>query len=139
MLAAITREMDEAIIRARPDQIFLYRRFDDGEYRVVNLNAGVVLGDRAAGRRLLLLIIFCEVRADDLPAHAAVVRFEEHFAGEVQGLRVMRRKDDGLCPLKAVLHIRCGPSDGIDRPGIDGQGFAGAMVVTRDLATIRTG
>src|SRR4051794_35834427 len=38
-----------------------------------------------------------------------------------------------------MLHVRGGPSDGIHRPRIYGLLFSGAMVITTDLAAVRTG
>src|SRR5882724_2751736 len=51
----------------------------------------------------------------------------------------MGRKHNGFRPLKAMLHIRSRPSDGIYRPRIYRLCFAGAVIVTGDFAAIRTG
>src|SRR5882762_4323671 len=51
----------------------------------------------------------------------------------------MRRKHNGFCPLKAMLHIRSRPADGVYRPRIHGLCFAGAVIVAGDFAAIRTG
>src|SRR6266478_5005185 len=50
----------------------------------------------------------------------------------------MRRKHNGLRPLKTVLHIRSRPSDGIYRPRIYRLCFASAVIVAGDFAAIRT-
>ena len=48
--AAIARDVNQAVVRAGPDQTLLERRFGDGEDRIVVLDAAVVLGDLAARR-----------------------------------------------------------------------------------------
>src|SRR5712672_2030121 len=51
----------------------------------------------------------------------------------------MGRKHNGFRPLKAMLHIRSRPANGVYRPRIHGLCFAGAVIVTGDFAAIRTG
>ncbi len=84
-----------------------------------------------------MLIVASQVGTDAAPAHPGVGSLEQHLAGEVKSLRVVRRKHDRLGPLKAVLHIGGGPADGIHGPGIHGLSFAGMVIVAGDLPTVR--
>src|SRR4029077_20544241 len=48
-LAAVARDVDEAVVRAGPEDAGSEGGLGGGEDRVVVLDAGVVLGDRTAG------------------------------------------------------------------------------------------
>src|SRR5882757_8441030 len=50
----------------------------------------------------------------------------------------MGRKHNGFRPLKAMLHIRSRPSDGIYRPRIYRLCFASAVIVAGDFAAVRS-
>src|SRR5712675_3094373 len=50
----------------------------------------------------------------------------------------MRRKHNGFRPLKAMLHIRSRPADGIYWPRIYRLCFAGAVIVAGDFAAVRS-
>src|SRR5260221_2845958 len=98
---------------SRPDQILLRRRFHDGKNRVVHFNSSVVFRDGTAGGLLFLPVIASQVGANDCPAHAGVGGLEQHFTSKVQGLWIVRRKDNRLGPLKEAFDIVAGPAVGI--------------------------
>ena len=87
---AIAGNVHQTIVRPCPDQVFLQRRFHHRKDGVVDLDAGVVLGNRAACRLLFILVVASQVRADDLPVHPLVGGFEQHLRGKVQGIGIMR-------------------------------------------------
>jgi len=58
--------VDQAVVRAGPDRSRLQGGLGDGEDRAVILDAGVVLGDRAAGGALLRLVVARQIRAGNV-------------------------------------------------------------------------
>src|SRR5262245_37737864 len=72
-LAGVAGDVDQAVVGAAPEDALLVRRLQGAEDRAVNLDAGVVLGDRAAGRALLGLVVARQVGADRLPTLASSV------------------------------------------------------------------
>src|SRR5207302_5994068 len=99
----VTRELDQAIVGADPDQAFLFRRFRNGEDQVVELDAGLVFGDGAARVLLLRFVVAREVWADGLPGMAAIVRTEEELGRVIEDVGIMRRKYDRHGPGIAIL------------------------------------
>src|SRR5215470_17703922 len=89
MLSAVARDVDQAIVGSGPDQILLYRRFDDRENRVVHFDSSVVLGDWPARSLLFLLVVPRQVRTDSRPAHSTVGRLEEYFTRIIERLRIV--------------------------------------------------
>src|SRR5262249_10629517 len=135
-LAAVARDVDEAVVGARPEEARLERGFGEGEDRRVVLGADVVPGDRAAGGLERLRIVVGEVGADRLPAHAAVGRAEEVVAGGVEGVRPMARGDDREGPLEAVLEVSGGPAGVVVGPDGDVLDLAGPPVVAGHGAAV---
>ncbi len=84
-------------------------------------------------------VIASQVGANDGPAHAGVGGLEQHFTSKVQGLWIVRRKDNRLGPLKAVFDIGGRPADGIHGPWIDRLHLTSAVIVARDFAAVRAG
>ncbi len=89
VFAAVGGHVNQAVVRAGPDQVFLRRRLHHGEDGAIHLHAGVVLGDGTAGRLLLALFIAREIRADGLPVHAFVRGLEQHLGGKIKRVRVV--------------------------------------------------
>ena len=139
VLAAVASDVDEAVIGAGPDQIFLHRRFDDRKNCVVNFDARIVFGDRPTRCRLFGFVIAREVRTDNRPTHPGVGGLEEDFTRVVERLRIVGREDNRLGPLKAMFDVGGGPSDGIDGPGIDRLFLMDVAILARNLATIGSG
>src|SRR5580704_6445931 len=76
-LAFVASDLDEAVVGADPKQTFFNGRLGDGEDGVVELGAGVVERDVAAGGLLLALVVAREVGTDYLPVHTTVSGFEQ--------------------------------------------------------------
>src|SRR5258706_44501 len=72
LLTAIPRDVDEAVIGARPDDAFLNGRFIDCEDGAIVLDTTVVFGDRSPRGALFRLVVTREVRADGSPALAFI-------------------------------------------------------------------
>src|SRR5439155_4804968 len=89
-LAAIAGQVDEPVIRPNPDQALRDRRLVDGEYRVVILDAGVVLGDGTAGRTLLRLVVARQIARDGVPALPLVGALEQDVGAGINHRGVVR-------------------------------------------------
>src|SRR6185503_15038609 len=98
--------MQQAVVAAGPEQPGGDRRFLEREDRVVDLDAGVVLGHAALSRVVLLrLVVPRQVRADDVPGLPAVGGAVDELRRHVDDVRVVRRHADRRVPLEAVLHV----------------------------------
>ena len=96
--AAILGHLDVAVIGAGPDDRRLQRRLgeaDDGAMR---------LGARA-GSGHLLRVLCREVRADGIPAIAALGQLEELIAAEIERLWVVVRNHKRRVPIEAVAGL----------------------------------
>src|SRR5436305_12975072 len=69
-LAAVARDVKQAVVRACPDESCLLRRLRDRKDDVAVLDADVV-GRESAGTLLMALVVGRQIRADFLPALAA--------------------------------------------------------------------
>ena len=92
VLAAVARQLHVAVVGPGPDHVLLGRRLHDREDRVVDLDAGVVVGDRAARLALLGLVVARQIRADLLPRLTLVAASEKHLRRVVERVRVVRTK-----------------------------------------------
>ena len=118
---------------------FCLRRFGDGEDGVVNLDAGVVAGDGAAGPCCLVLSLRVRSGLICCPGLAGVGRFEQHVGGVIDRLRIVRRDQDRGGPLEAIVQIGGGVAGRIEGIDADVPGLAGAVVVARDVAAVFAG
>src|SRR5262249_60645882 len=87
-LAGVARDVHEAVVAAGPEQTLGDVRLGQREDGAVDLDAGVVAGDRTAGPLLLGLVVARQVRACRLPRLAAVGRLEQDVGRVVQHRRV---------------------------------------------------
>ncbi|MBX9929749.1 MAG: hypothetical protein K2X99_12665 [Gemmatimonadaceae bacterium] len=87
--SAIAGEMQEAVIRARPEHIRVLRRLGDVEDRVVHLAARALARVRRTTGALRRGIVLGQVPRDRFPVAAAIARAEEHVPGVVDHLRVV--------------------------------------------------
>ncbi len=125
--AAVTGDLDLAVVRADPDDAFLERRLRDGQDRAVVLGPGVVDG-QTAGVLELGRVVGRQVRAGLGPGQAAVGGLEQVVAAEVEDEPVVRRDEDGRVPVEPVGRL------GQRGLGPDALGFAGLEVVALDAA-----
>ena len=109
--AVVARDVHQAVVAAGPEQAGRLRRDLEGEDRVVDLDAGVVPGDRAAGVALLALVVARQVGADDRPALPLVGRAMDDVGSGVEHVRVVRRDANRRVPLEAVLQVLGGLAD----------------------------
>ena len=129
-LAVVLGEMDEAIVRARPEDARFVRRFDEREDRAVDLRARVVPRDRAAGGLQAAGVVARQVGADRLPGRAEIGGAEDAVAGDVERVRVMAREENREGPLEAVLQIHRAERPAVEfGPDGDIAPLPGAMVV----------
>src|SRR5262249_14933884 len=104
-LAAITRELDVAIIAAGPDGKRIVRRRRDREDRCVGLDTGLVLCDRTARCAKRLRIVTGQVGTDLRPALALVRGSPEVLRADVQRLWTLAREHDRERPLETLLDV----------------------------------
>ncbi len=90
VFAVVAGQVNQAIVRAGPQQALLPGRFGDGEDGAVDFGARVVAGDGAAGPLLFALVVACQIGTDRVPASAGIACFKEHVAGVVDDLAVVR-------------------------------------------------
>src|SRR5207253_130407 len=102
----------------------------------VDLDAGVVVGDRAPGLALFRLVVAGQVGRDLLPALPLVAAAEQNLGGVVERVGIVRRDHDRRVPLEAVLQVLARLADRQLRPGHDLPALTGAIVVARDGAAI---
>ena len=137
--AIVAGELDEAVVGADPDQALLLRRFRDGENQIVKLDAGLVLGDGAAGILLLGFVVAGEVGADGLPGMAAVVRTEKELRRMIKNAGIVTGKHDGHGPSVTVFLDGSVFAVGIERPLLNVLHLIGAAVEARDVTKVRAG
>ena len=103
-LAAITREVHEAVHGARPDQILLHRRLGDGKQHRHVLHEQVV--DHEPTTALLLgAVVGAQVGGDERPALPTVGGLVHVLRAHVHRVVVVRAHVNGERPLEAVLQI----------------------------------
>src|SRR5262249_18270497 len=114
----------------------LNRRFSQSEDRAVILDAGVVLGDRAARRAEFGFVVSRQVGTDDLPALALIRSLEEHVPCRVEQVWIVRREKNREVPLESILHALGAPAHRIVRPDIDVALLPRAVIETSEQAAV---
>src|SRR5205823_3132073 len=132
VLTAISRYLNEAIVGACPDQIFLHRRLCKGEHCVIVFDASDVKRDRPARGLLLTLVIACEIRTDCRPTRAVIGALKDHFSGRVEHVGIVWRKQDRLSPLKTMLQFAGSASRSVERPRRNALRLLGTLVKAGD-------
>ncbi len=135
----VTRELNQSVVSSSPDQTLLLRRFRNGENQIVKLDAGLILGDGAAGILLLRFVVAREVRADGFPGMAAIFRTEEELRRMIEDVRIVRRKNDGHRPGVAIFLHGSVVAIGIERPLLDVLELIRAAIETRNVAEVGAG
>ena len=134
--AAVPGHVHQAVVGAAPQEAGLEVRFGRGENGGVVLDARVVLGNGPAGGDQLLGLVAGEVRADDVPAAAAVGRDVEVLRAGVQLLGIVGGEEDREVPLEAVLHALGAGAHGVVRPDVDGAVQVPVVVESGEEAAI---
>src|SRR5262245_20153119 len=134
--ASVFRYVNKAVVRAAPEYAFFDWRLGSRENRAVILDRGVVLGDRTARRAQLRFVIAGQVRADRGPELAFVGCFEQHIAGRVQRVGIVRREKDREVPLEAILGGNSAVAERILGPDGYVADFARAVVDAGEIAEI---
>src|SRR5439155_478390 len=114
-LAAIARNLHQAVIGARPDDSRLPGRLGDSEYHARVLYADIVAGE-AARKLLPALVVSCEIGTDDFPGVAAVGGDVDVLAADVNAGMIVRRNGDGELPVEAVFQFGGSGSAGLLGP-----------------------
>src|SRR5262249_30767475 len=100
----------------------------------VVLGAGGVTRDRAAGGAELGLVVAGEVRRERLPGGALVRGAEDVVTAGIEHVGVVRRDQDRVGPLEAVLEVLGAVAAVHLRPDGDDARLAGAVVVAQHHA-----
>ena len=128
----------EPVVGPDPDLVRL-APFGDRKDRVVNLDAGIVLGQRPARCELLRLVVTREVGRDDRPALPLVGRLEQDLGAEIERMRIVARNHDRRRPLEAVLEVLGAQPIELRGHGVMSRVILGAIVVARQLRVIAAG
>ncbi len=137
--AVVPRDVHQAVVAPGPDDARLERRFGNREDRAVELDPGVVAGDRPARPFLFALVVARQVGADGLPGLTAVRGSEEHVGGVVDRLGIVRRDHDGGGPLEAVAKVLRTVARSVVGVDPDVRSLTGSSVVTREVAEVLAG
>ena len=138
-LAAILGDVNQTIVAAGPDQVFLGGTLHYRKDGVVHLDTGVVFGNGASGRLLLGFVVAREVGGNHAPAHTLIGGLEKNFPSVIKSVRIVSREHDRFGPLETVLQISHPPADHVARPRIDRLRLLGVMIVAGNVSAIRTG
>src|SRR6185312_13745813 len=139
MRTAVGGQVDETVIRARPDRIVVDRRECDCRDRVELLLAGYIGADRTAGPLLLLPVIAREIGADDPPVNTLIERLEQDIRPDQQLLRVVGRKYLRMMhPAIAVIHLVSGRAELPFAPRVHLRGDLRSPVFAPFLAVVPT-
>ena len=125
--AGIAGDVQQAIVRAHPDQPGNERRFRRREDGGVVLGRGLV-GSQSTGNARGFRIVAGQVGRNRRPVLAFVQRLEEAIPGSIQQVRVVRRHEQRGSPLKAVLRLARGMTVGSVGPDVDGAAQVVAVV-----------
>ena len=131
--------MYQSIVGTRPDNPCFDRRFHHCKDGAIVFDAGVVLRYRAAGRTLFGFVVAGQIRANHRPALALIGGLEDQIAAGVERFGVMRRKDDGEIPLKAVFHRRRAIAHRIIGPNIDHAALPCVAIIACYQTAVRAG
>src|SRR5215471_7149619 len=136
--AAVAGQLQQTIIGSRPDHAGFLRRFGNGEHHAGIFHADVIRCE-TAGAAHSTLVVAGQVRADDLPAVAAVGGYVHVLAAHVHLIMVVRRDRDRELPVEAILDFGGGRAgDGL-RPDLDVAVLAVTFVKARDVAAYAAG
>src|SRR5215470_16898613 len=105
MLAVVSCDVKQPIVRACPKRSLVDRRLRQSEHRVVVFDGGDVICQGAAAWLLFGFVVQCEIATDLCPALTVVGRFENAFRRSVEDIRVMWRKHQRRDPLKTMGEI----------------------------------
>ena len=134
LLAVVARDMDQAVVGRGPDLALLVRRFDDAGAGRVDLGAGALARDVAAGVLLARAVVEAEIGRDLLPVHAFVAGAEHAIAADIDRAGIVRREHDGEGPGEAVLQVLGRDARRFLGPHVDELDLARAMVVALQRA-----
>src|SRR4029077_16265917 len=90
MLAVVSCDVDQSIVRSGPERSLFYRRFRERKNRVVIFDRSNVVRQGAAAWLLFTLVVACEIAADLRPGLSVIGGFENAFAARVEDVRIVR-------------------------------------------------
>ena len=133
--AAVACDVHQAVVRARPDDASLERRFGDGEQgRTVERHE--VIGRDAARGLLVGRVVTSKIGADHLPAGAAIGRQVHDLASDVDPGVIVGRQRDREGPVPAVFEVGRPPAVARLGPHAHVAGVIGARVVHLEPAVV---
>ena len=136
VLSIIAGQMDQSVVASGPEQALLPRRLGECEHGVIVFDTGDVEGNRAARGLLLGFVVASQVRADGFPGASLVTATQYHLRRGVQHVGIVRRDEQRLGPLQAVLEAGCAIArniQGIDRHVAE---IVGAVIVAGHLTAV---
>src|SRR5439155_1887512 len=105
-LTTVMRELEVAVVRADPDQSFLFGRFADRINRGVHFCRRIVHGDTAGLFLLLFLrIVGGQVWRNAFPILAVVARAKKKLRADINRPLVIRRERDWRIPVEPELFL----------------------------------
>ncbi len=139
VLAAVARDVDQAVVGAGPDGVHVFGRGRDGENGRVDFGAVLILGDGAAGIAQRFRIGAGQIGADHLPGLALIGGLPEMLRRGVENVRIDGIEDDGEGPLPALLE-RAGRHAGEEqRVHLHVAHVAGVAIVTGEQRALAAG
>ena len=102
MCAAVFGFPDQPVVGARPNEVFLHRRWRDGENNL-SIKLPQVVPHQAAGGRVMAGILSGEVGTEHPPTLPAVRRFEDHLAAVINRVVIKRIDGQRRSPMAAIF------------------------------------
>ena len=109
-LAVVPGQVDQAVVRASPEDPRLMGRFDKSKDRGIVLGTGGVARDGATRWPKLGDVVPRQVRSDGLPTGTLVRGAKDDVARGIEHVRVVRGEDDGIRPLEAIFEVSGAPT-----------------------------
>src|SRR6185369_5901825 len=114
---AVTGQIDQAIVAARPDHSFFMRRLYDVTERSIIFCADGLIGVWTTGPALLLFFIAREIWRDLLPRDSHIAGFQKVLGSMIKSTRLVFAPNDRCIPVEAVLDVFCIHSQILNRCG----------------------
>src|SRR5580692_8584355 len=121
--------MHQAVIGARPQNVFLLGRFSERKNDVIVFDGILILGDWATGILLLGFVVASQIRADFRPGVACIVGAKYILGSVINDVGIVRRNDDRHGPRVAVLLDARGVPTDIFGPLLNTLSLAGGSIV----------
>src|SRR5574337_297247 len=130
MTAVVRGHVHQAVVRPGPDDAVIDGRHIHGADARIDLGAGDIRADRAAGAAFSALVVAREVRADLGPGRTVIQTAQYVLRADQEFLRIAGRKQYRVVnPAEAVLQFRGSRAVAVDGRGRYALHHAGAPVI----------